>query len=182
MLPTKFFDDLIQFKYILTVPVDHTLLADQETQRIPTNEEGYMRLPKFMTIHGLWARKRRPRGFSLLEMMIVITVILILAGIAATRYERSILRAKEATLKQDLFVMRNAIQQYTLDKMAGPTWWGQNTLPAFRPTPSLAPRIGTPTLTRSCSTRSRLLLVSPTFTLTRMPSRRLRTPLTIPGK
>jgi general secretion pathway protein G len=59
-------------------------------------------------------------GFSLLEMMIVITIILILAGIAAARYERSVLRAKEATLKQDLFVMRNAIQQYTLDKEAGP--------------------------------------------------------------
>jgi general secretion pathway protein G len=60
-------------------------------------------------------------GFSLLEMMIVITIILILAGIAAARYERSVLRAKEATLKQDLFVMRNAIQQYTLDKEAGPS-------------------------------------------------------------
>jgi general secretion pathway protein G len=60
-------------------------------------------------------------GFSLIEMMIVITIILILAGIAAGRYERSVQRAKEATLKQDLFVMRNAIQQYTLDKEAGPT-------------------------------------------------------------
>jgi general secretion pathway protein G len=60
-------------------------------------------------------------GFSLLEMMIVITIILILAGIAATRYEKSVLRAKEATLKQDLFIMRNAIQQYTLDKEAGPS-------------------------------------------------------------
>lgn len=60
-------------------------------------------------------------GFSLLEMLIVITIILILAGIAAGRYERSVLRAKEATLKQDLFVMRNAIQQYTLDKEAGPS-------------------------------------------------------------
>jgi general secretion pathway protein G len=59
-------------------------------------------------------------GFSLLEMLIVITIILILAGIAAGRYERSVLRSKEATLKQDLFVMRNAIQQYTLDKEAGP--------------------------------------------------------------
>jgi len=66
-------------------------------------------------------RVRRARGFLLLEMMIVLTIILILAGIAAARYERSLLRAKEATLKQDLFVMRNAIQQYTLDKMAGPT-------------------------------------------------------------
>ncbi len=60
-------------------------------------------------------------GFSLIEMMIVITIILILAGIAAGRYERSVQRAKEATLKQDLFVMRNAIQQYTLDKEAGPS-------------------------------------------------------------
>ncbi len=41
--------------------------------------------------------------------MIVITIILILAGIAATRYEKSVLRAREATLKQDLFIMRNAI-------------------------------------------------------------------------
>jgi general secretion pathway protein G len=60
-------------------------------------------------------------GFSLLELIVVITIIMILAGIAATRYERSVLRAKEATLKQDLFIMRNAIQQYTLDKEAGPS-------------------------------------------------------------
>lgn len=63
----------------------------------------------------------RAAGFSLLEMMIVITIILILASIATARYEQSILRAREATLKQDLFVMRNAIQQYTLDKEAGPS-------------------------------------------------------------
>jgi general secretion pathway protein G len=60
-------------------------------------------------------------GFTLLEAMIVITIILILASIAAGRYEKSVLRAKEATLKQDLFTMRNAIQQYTLDKEAGPS-------------------------------------------------------------
>ena len=66
------------------------------------------------------ARRIVSAGFSLLEMMIVITIILILASIAAGRYEKSVLRAKEATLKQDLFIMRNAIQQYTLDKEAGP--------------------------------------------------------------
>jgi general secretion pathway protein G len=60
-------------------------------------------------------------GFSLLEMMVVITIILILASIAAGRYEKAVLRAREATLKQDLFTMRNAIQQYTLDKEAGPS-------------------------------------------------------------
>lgn len=72
-------------------------------------------------------RKLSPRrricaaGFSLLEMLIVITIIMILAGIAIGRYEKSVLRSKEAVLKQDLFVMRNAIQQYTLDKEAGPS-------------------------------------------------------------
>ena len=68
--------------------------------------------------------RNKPRvhaaGFTLLEMLIVIMIILILAGMAAGRYEKSVLRAKEATLKQDLFVMRQAIQQYTLDKQAAP--------------------------------------------------------------
>lgn len=60
------------------------------------------------------------RGFTLLELMIVMAIILILATLGAGRYEQSIIRSHEAALKQDLFVMRNAIQQYTLDKEAGP--------------------------------------------------------------
>jgi general secretion pathway protein G len=60
-------------------------------------------------------------GFTLIEMLIVITIIFILIGMAAGRYERSVLRAREATLKQDLFVMRQAIQQYTLDKQTAPS-------------------------------------------------------------
>lgn len=59
-------------------------------------------------------------AFSLLEVMIVITIIMILAGIAVTKYEKSVLRSKEAVLKTDLVNMRNAIQQYTLDKEAAP--------------------------------------------------------------
>ena len=64
--------------------------------------------------------RRRAKGFSLLELMIVLTIIMILATIAVGRYDRSVLRSKEAVLKQDLSVMRNAIQQYTLDKQAAP--------------------------------------------------------------
>ena len=67
------------------------------------------------------ARHRRWRGFTLLELMIVMAIILILATIGAGRYEQALTRSHEAALKQDLFVMRNAIQQYTLDKEAGPT-------------------------------------------------------------
>jgi general secretion pathway protein G len=63
----------------------------------------------------------RAGGFSLLELMIVLTIIMILASIAAQRYDRSVQRSREAVLKQDLYTMRQAIQQYTLDKQAAPT-------------------------------------------------------------
>jgi general secretion pathway protein G len=64
---------------------------------------------------------RSARGFTLLELMVVMAIILILATLGAGRYEQSTIRAHEAALKQDLFIMRSAIQQYTLDKEAGPT-------------------------------------------------------------
>jgi general secretion pathway protein G len=66
-------------------------------------------------VRGRWV------GFTLLELMIVITIILILATLGAGRYEQSVTRAKEAALKQDLFVMRQAIEQFTLDKEAAPS-------------------------------------------------------------
>ncbi|HEV1993760.1 MAG TPA: prepilin-type N-terminal cleavage/methylation domain-containing protein, partial [Candidatus Acidoferrum sp.] len=53
----------------------------------------------------------RAAGFTLLEMMIVIAIIMILVGIAAVRYDRSVKRAKEAALKSDLKTMRQAIEQ-----------------------------------------------------------------------
>lgn len=63
---------------------------------------------------------RSSRGFTLLELMIVITIMGILMAIAAGNYQRSVLRSKEAALKQNLFVMRNSIEQFTLDKEAAP--------------------------------------------------------------
>ena len=66
------------------------------------------------------ARSLRGAGFTLLELMIVITIILVLLAMGMGRYEQSVLRSKEAALKQDLFVMRNAIEQFTLDKQAAP--------------------------------------------------------------
>jgi general secretion pathway protein G len=53
--------------------------------------------------------------------MIVVTMILILASIAAVSYQKSVLRSREAVLKTDLDTMRHAIQAYTLDKLAGPS-------------------------------------------------------------
>ena len=59
-------------------------------------------------------------GFTIIELMIVITIIMILMTIAAGRYTQSVLRARESALHQDLFVMRQAIDQYTLDKKQPP--------------------------------------------------------------
>ena len=59
-------------------------------------------------------------GFTLIELMIVISIIMILIGIAAVQYQKSVQRAREATLKQDLQAMRQSIDNYTLDKQAAP--------------------------------------------------------------
>ena len=61
-------------------------------------------------------RPSRTSGFTLMEMMIVMVLIVILAGIGLSVYGTSVQRAKEATLKEDLFRMRDAIDQYYADK------------------------------------------------------------------
>ena len=61
------------------------------------------------------------KGFTLIELLIVITLIVVLAGIGLATYSTSVTRAKEATLKEDLFRMRDAIDQYYADKGTYPT-------------------------------------------------------------
>lgn len=63
---------------------------------------------------------RRQSGFTLIEMVIVITLITILVAIAVPAYTRHLLHAKEAVLKEDLYSMRNSIDQYTQDKNKAP--------------------------------------------------------------
>jgi general secretion pathway protein G len=63
---------------------------------------------------------RAQHGFTLLELMIVISIILILIGMAAGMYQKSIQHAREAVLKKDLQTMREAIDNYTLDKQQAP--------------------------------------------------------------
>ncbi|MGC1257459.1 MAG: type II secretion system protein [Candidatus Acidiferrales bacterium] len=60
-------------------------------------------------------------GFTLIELMVVVAIILILATIAAGQYQKTVLRAKETKLKSELHVMRKAIQDYTVDKECGPS-------------------------------------------------------------
>jgi general secretion pathway protein G len=60
--------------------------------------------------------RRRDQGFTLIELMVVMVLIVTLASIGLTVYGNSITRAKEATLKEDLFRMRDALDQYYADK------------------------------------------------------------------
>ncbi len=60
------------------------------------------------------------RGFTLIELMVVISIILILISVAVPMYQQSITRARESALRQDLYAMRQAIDQYTLDKEKAP--------------------------------------------------------------
>ncbi len=64
--------------------------------------------------------KNKPRAFSLLEMMVVIALILILATFALPMYHTVQVRAREATLRQELFTLRSQIDRFTHDNQRGP--------------------------------------------------------------
>jgi general secretion pathway protein G len=61
------------------------------------------------------------RGFTLIELLIVLSLIVVLASMGLTQYRSSQIFAREAVLKQDLFRMRDAIDQYYADKNQYPS-------------------------------------------------------------
>src|SRR5579859_2053205 len=63
---------------------------------------------------------RREAGFTLLELMIVISIIFILIGMAVGQYGKTVQRSREAALHTDLQTMREAIDNYTLDRLSPP--------------------------------------------------------------
>jgi general secretion pathway protein G len=60
------------------------------------------------------------QGFTLLELLIVMAVIMVLAAMAVPSYTRNVQSAKEAVLRDDLHVMRTAIDSYTVDQQKAP--------------------------------------------------------------
>ncbi len=65
-------------------------------------------------------RRNRSRGFTLLELMIVISMIMILMSVAMPIYNQSIVQARESVLRSNLATLRSVISQYTLDKQKAP--------------------------------------------------------------
>jgi general secretion pathway protein G len=71
-------------------------------------------------VHFQRAARGSPSGFTLIELMIVITIIGILITLAQPSYNRAVTAAKEATLKENLFILRDAIDQYFADNAKYP--------------------------------------------------------------
>lgn len=66
------------------------------------------------------AKRRTQSGFTLIELMVVMLIIGILMAIAVPNYVAAMRAANESVLKEDLHVMRNAIDSYTMDKQKAP--------------------------------------------------------------
>jgi general secretion pathway protein G len=69
------------------------------------------------SVPGKWGSLR---GFTLIELMIVMAIIAVLMSIAVPIYTRSIIRAKESVLKNNLLTLRTVIDEYTYDKQKAP--------------------------------------------------------------
>lgn len=76
--------------------------------------------PTGLPIRSGEATSRARRGFTLIEILIVMTIISILVSIAVPLYQKSITRAREAVLRNNLFTIRTVIDEYSYDKKRAP--------------------------------------------------------------
>jgi general secretion pathway protein G len=68
----------------------------------------------------LQRRRNGTSGFTLIELLVVTALVVVLASLALVGYQNSVVRAREAVLKEDLFRLRDAIDQYYADKNKWP--------------------------------------------------------------
>ncbi len=71
-------------------------------------------------MNSLTGKKIKNLGFTVIELMVVLTIIGILSAIGVNYHRKAIIQTKEAVLKEDLFQMRDALEQYYADKSKYP--------------------------------------------------------------
>ncbi|NOY24107.1 MAG: prepilin-type N-terminal cleavage/methylation domain-containing protein [Acidobacteria bacterium] len=71
-------------------------------------------------MNSLTGKKIGSSGFTVIELMVVLTIIGILSAIGVNYHRKAIIQTKEAVLKEDLFQMRDALEQYYADKSRYP--------------------------------------------------------------
>lgn len=64
--------------------------------------------------------KRRRAGFTIMELMVSMAIVLVVISVAVPLYQKSIVRSRESVLRQNLFSMRTVIDEYTYDKQKAP--------------------------------------------------------------
>ena len=87
---------------------------------IPQNLTPFPRPSNFRAGRSSGHKKVACAGFTLIELMIVISILLILISISIPQYQKAVRSARESVLRQDLYDMRKLISEYTLDKQKAP--------------------------------------------------------------
>lgn len=80
------------------------------------NSNFEFRISNLKTNSQFAIRNSQSNGFTLLELMIVISILIILVSVALPQYQKTVMHARETVLSHDLFDMRSLIDQYAADK------------------------------------------------------------------